>query len=269
MPSVEPVTGVQMPESMTDRKISLILPAYNEAGRIGATVEQALAYFDNRGLRCEIIVPADGDDGSREIVREIGLRRPGVTVIGSEFRRGKGRGIREAVALATGDIIGFADADSKVPIEDYAKIEEALAEGVQAAIGSRGLAESRIERRQSLYRHLGGQAFGIWLRAITGLRLRDTQCGFKFFPAEVARDLFRRQRIDGYMFDAEILYIAHKLGYSIREVPVRWRDDGDSRLNLIAGNIRNFRDVLRVRKMHGHLGKVASAAKSGVEVANR
>ena len=255
---------------MTDRKISLILPAYNEAARIGATVEQALAYFDARGLRCEIIVPADGNDGTREIVREIGRRRAGVTAIGGDVRCGKGRGIREAVALATGGIIGFADADNKVPIEEYGDIERALADGVDVAIGSRGLAGSKVERKQSLHRQLGGQAFGVWLRSVTGLRLRDTQCGFKFFPAGVARDLFSRQKIDGYMFDAEILYIAHKLGYSIREVPVRWSDDGDSRLNMIGGNIRNFKDVLLIRKMHGGLSPAAArAAKSGIEVAHR
>ena len=254
---------------MKDSKISLILPAYNEAGRIRSTVEEALAYFDRRGLRCEIIVPADGNDGTREIVREIGSRREGVTTLGSEYRRGKGRGIREAVAVATGEIIGFADADNKVPIEEYGKIEQALADGADVAIGSRGLADSRFEKRQSFYRQLGGQGFGLWLRSITGLRIRDTQCGFKFFPAPVARDLFDRQKIDGYMFDAEILYIAHKLGYSIKEVPVTWRDDGDSRLDLFSGNVRNFRDVLRVRKMHGHLNVRGRAVKSVIEVANR
>ncbi len=251
------------------RLISLILPAYNEAGRIRSTVEQALAYFDDRRLRCEIVVPADGDDGTREIVRELGLRRPGVTAIGGVQRRGKGRGIREAVALAQGEIIGFADADNKVPIQDYAKIETALADGIDVVVGSRGLADSRIERSQPFYRQLGGQAFGLWLRAVTGLTLRDTQCGFKFFPAAVARDLFTRQQIDGYMFDAEILYIAHKLGYSIREVPVRWRDDGDSRLNLISGNVKNFKDVLRIRSMHLDLNEKGRAENSRVEVASR
>ena len=268
MSTAHAAAKTQMVRSMKNRKITLILPAYNEAGRIKSTVEQALAYFDGRGLPCEIIVAADGNDGSREIVREIGLRRPGVLAIGHEYRGGKGRGIREAVALATGEIVGFADADNKVPITDFRKIEAALAEGVDVAIGSRGLADSQIEQRQSLHRQLGGQAFGIWLRSITGLRLRDTQCGFKFFPADVARDLFSRQRIDGYMFDAEILYIAHKLGYSIREVPVRWCDDGDSRLNLVSGNIRNFRDVLRIRKMHGHLSASSKAVRSGIQVAN-
>jgi len=93
------------------------------------------------------------------------------------------------------------------------------------------------------------------MRAVTGLRVRDTQCGFKFFPAAVARDLFKRQQIDGYMFDVEILYLAKQLGYSIREVPVRWRDDGDSRLDLVSGNLNNLRDVLRIRRLHARLNR--------------
>ena len=259
----------RLAQGMKDCKITLILPAYNEARRIRSTVEQALAYFNGRGIRSEIIVPADGDDGSREIVREMGLRQEGLTAIGSVARGGKGRGIREAVALAKGEIVGFADADNKVPIEDYGKIEAALADGVDVAIGSRALPDSRIEKKQPLHRQLGGQAFGVWMRAITGLPVRDTQCGFKFFPAPVARDLFSHQRIDGYMFDVEILYIARKLGYSIREVPVRWRDDGDSRLDLVSGNLKNFQDVLRIRKMHAQLTERARAGRSRIEVANR
>lgn len=254
---------------MKDCKITLILPAYNEAKRIRSTVQQALAYFDARGLPCEIIVPADGDDGTREIVREMGSHRAGLTAIGSVARGGKGRGIREAVALAQGEIIGFADADNKVPIEDYAKIEPALAAGIDVVIGSRALPDSLIEKKQPLHRQWGGQAFGVWMRAITGLPVRDTQCGFKFFPAPVARDLFSHQRIDGYMFDVEILYIARKLGYSIREVPVRWRDDGDSRLDLVSGNLKNFRDVLRIRKMHSQLTEQVRAERSRIEVAKR
>jgi glycosyltransferase involved in cell wall biosynthesis len=248
--------------------ITLILPAFNEAARIRSTVEQALAYFDSRGMQSEIIVAADGNDGSREIIRDFARERPGVLVIGHPERRGKGRGIREAVAKARGEIVGFADADNKVAIEEYGKVERGLEAGFQVVIGSRAVSGSEIAQAQPLHRRLGGKAFGIIMRGITGLNVRDTQCGFKFFPAPVAHDLFGRQRIDGYMFDAEILYIAHRLGYSIHEVPVRWRDDGDSRLDLVSGNIRNMRDVLRIRRMHGRLS-ARQAVKSRVEVASR
>jgi dolichyl-phosphate beta-glucosyltransferase len=246
--------------------VTLILPAYNEAARIRSTVEQAFQYFDRRGMQAEIIVAADGTDGSREIVREMARMRERLVVFGNEGRCGKGRGIRQAVAMATGAIIGFADADNKVPIEEYDKIERALASGHQVVIGSRAVSGSRVERHQPLHRELGGKAFGVFMRAITGLPVQDTQCGFKFFPSPIARDLFSRQTIDGYMFDVEILFIARRLGYSILEVPVRWRDDGDSRLDIVSGNLTNLRDILMIRRRHANLsGGLDQGYKSTAE----
>jgi dolichyl-phosphate beta-glucosyltransferase len=115
-------------------------------------------------------------------------------------------------------------------------------------IGSRGVADSTIRVAQKWYRRVGSRCFGIGMRAVTGLYgIRDTQCGFKFFRHDVAKRLFALQRIDGYMFDVEILCLARRLGYRIAEVGVAWQDDGDSRLDLVAGNWRNFLDILRIR----------------------
>jgi dolichyl-phosphate beta-glucosyltransferase len=233
--------------------LSLIFPAYDEARRIAGTIGEAIDYFDSRGIRCEIIVSADGTDGTREAARELAARRGrhDLKVIGASERKGKGHGIREAVRLATGDVIGFADADNKTPITEFAKFEPFLRDGHEVVIGSRALRESRIERPQPLYRRLGSKGFGLFMHACVGLDdIVDTQCGFKFFQGEVARDLFRHQRIDGYMFDVEILFIARKRGYRIMQVPVRWLDDGDSRLQLVSGNLRNVRDILSIRRRH-------------------
>jgi len=229
-------------------QISLILPAYNEAGRIANTVGEAVQYFRGRGLSYEIIVAADGDDGTREIVADMARSDRGLRVIGRPGRHGKGLGIREAVALAGGEIIGFADADNKVPITEYDKFLQHLDAGAPIVIGSRALERSLIEKAQPLYRRLGSQGFRIFMQAVTGLRqISDTQCGFKFFQHDVAKHLFRVQKIDGYMYDVEILLIATRLGLPVKEVPIRWRDDNDSRLDLVAGNIRNVRDILRIR----------------------
>ena len=120
-------------------------------------------------------------------------------------------------------------------------------------IGSRALSESSIEQSQPLYRRLGSKGFRLFVHALVGLRdIVDTQCGFKFFKRHVAIDLFGRQIIDGYMFDVEVLYLAHLRGYRIAQVPVRWRDDGDSRLRLVSGNIRNGLDIFRIRFAHCH-----------------
>lgn len=223
--------------------VSLILPAYNEIQRIAQTIREAQAYFERRRLACEIIVAADGDDGTRELAASMGL-----AVVGGVERRGKGRGIRQAVAMARGEVIGFVDADNKTPIDEFDKFEPWLAQGYEVVIGSRALSESRIERAQPLYRQVGSRGFSIFMHTVVGLPgIVDTQCGFKFFQRRVALDLFSRQRIDGYMFDVEILYLAQKAGYRIAQVPIRWRDDGDSRLVLLGGNIRNVIDIFRIR----------------------
>lgn len=228
--------------------VSLILPAYNEVKRIAQTVGQARSHFARRQQSCEIIVAADGDDGTREVVAEMATRDPALRVIGSVERQGKGHGIRQAVALAQGEWIGFVDADDKTPIDEFDKFEALLRQGVDVVIGSRALADSKIERPQPLYRQLGSKGFKFFTHAVVGLPgITDTQCGFKFFQRKIARDLFARQHIDGYMFDVEILYLAQKAGYRIAQVPIRWRDDGDSRYAPLGGTVRNGVDILRIR----------------------
>lgn len=179
-----------------------------------------------------------------------------VQVIGNRQRSGKGRGVREATALASGNIVGYADADNKVPIEEFDRILPWFTAGYDVVIGSRAMKESRIERRQPLYRQLGGKGFGLFMHAVVGLPgITDTQCGFKFFTRAAAREIFGRQRIDAYMFDVEILVIASGLGYRIQQVPIRWRDDGDSRLNLLSGNLRNVIDIFRIRLARSRMDK--------------
>jgi dolichyl-phosphate beta-glucosyltransferase len=228
--------------------LSVIVPAYNEVNSIGHTLDAIQAYLEPQPYRYEIIVPADGDDGTRELVAERAARDARISVIGSAERGGKGRGIRNGVALARGQIIGFVDADYKTPIEELDKLLPWFERGYDVVIGSRGMADSHIEVPQPLYRQLGSRAFGIAMHLIVGLwDLHDTQCGFKFFQGEVARDLFCRQQVDGYMFDVEILHLAERSGYQIKEIGVRWHDDGDSRLDLVAGNWHNMIDILRIR----------------------
>jgi len=230
--------------------ISLILPAYNEARVIPVTIAEAIHYFESRRLRYQIIVAADGTDGTREIVRKVAATYPSLQATGADARRGKGLGIREAVAVATGAIIGYADADNKVPIEDFDKFRPVLASGVEVVIGSRR-GGATIERAQPLYRRVGSIGFHFFMQTVVGLGgIQDTQCGFKFFQHAVAKELFRRQKIDGYMFDVEILAIARRLGYRIEQLPIRWRDDADSRLNLVSGNLRNVRDIFRIGLEH-------------------
>jgi dolichyl-phosphate beta-glucosyltransferase len=236
--------------------VSLILPAYNEAATIASTIRETGNYFRSRGLSHEIIVAADGGDGTRELARETATEGEPVRVIGNQARNGKGRGVREAMALAKGNIAGYADADNKVPIEEFDKFRPWLGQGYDVAIGSRAMRDSQIEKRQPLYRQLGGKGFGLFMHTVVGLQgITDTQCGFKFFTRAAAREIFSRQQIDGYMFDVEILVLARRLGYRIQQVPIRWHDDGDSRLALVSGNLRNVRDIFRIRRLHRGIGE--------------
>ncbi len=237
--------------------ITLILPAYNEARVIPTTVAEAVRYFESHRLRYEIIVAADGADGTRELVRDMARQNPALHAIGHETRRGKGRGIREAVAMATGVIIGYADADNKVPIAEFDKFRPSLESGAEVVIGTRR-GGAVIERAQPLYRRLGSRGFLWFMQTVVGLPgINDTQCGFKFFRHAAAKELFRRQTIDAYMFDVEVLALARRLGYRIEQVPVRWRDDADSRLDLVAGNLRNLRDIFRIGLEHRFGGRLS------------
>jgi dolichyl-phosphate beta-glucosyltransferase len=230
-------------------EITIILPAYNEAATIQQTVNEIAGYFAGRGMRYEIVVAADGDDGTRELAGAMIAMTPSIRVIGEPRRRGKGLAIREAVALAKGEIIGYVDADNKVPIEEFAKLEPFLNDGCDLVTGSRAMPGARIERRQPWYRRIGARGFHVFMQALVGLPgIHDSQCGFKFFRKEAAKRIFARQQIDGYMFDVEILALAQRLGYRIGQTPIRWRDDGDSRLRLVRGNLQNVIDIFKIRR---------------------
>lgn len=227
--------------------LSVVYPAYNEVGSIVKTLELAYAFLDAQGYDYELIVSADGDDGTREAARELAKTRGRLKVLGSPGRHGKGRGVRAGIRAAEGQIIGYVDADNKTPIDEVVKILPWFDKGYDLVIGSRATEESLVEKRQPLYRQVGSRVFAAAMHVMTGLwQIRDTQCGFKFFRAPVAHDLFARQTVDGYMFDVEILVLATKSKYRIREVGVRWKDDGDSRLDLVAGNWRNMRELAKI-----------------------
>lgn len=251
-------------------QVSLILPAYNEVGTIAASIREAQTYFRDRGMSYEIIVAADGDDGTRELASRLALADPAIRVLGGKARRGKGRAIRSSVELADGRIIGFVDADGKTPIRELDQFLPLLEDEYDLVIGSRAIDGSVIERYQPWYRRLGSKGFGIAMHAIVGLsHVPDTQCGFKFFRRKVAKDLFGRQKVDGYMFDVETLFFADRAGYRLAQVGVRWRDDRDSRLQLVRGNLRNGIDLLSIRLRSLWGGQDRAPGDSPVSIENQ
>lgn len=232
----------------TSPDLSLIVPAYREAERIAKTLDAIVSYLERGPNAFEIIVAVDGVDATRDEAERKARVDARIRVTGSPARRGKGRAVREGVALARGRLIGYLDADGKTPVEELAKLLPWLAQGWDAAVGSRAMPESRVEAPRRLHRRLGSAVFGALVRRFLGLReVRDAQCGFKLFRAEVARDLFAHQKVDGYLFDVELLMLARARGYRIREVAIRWRDDGDSRFDPLSGSLRILADLVRIR----------------------
>ncbi len=228
--------------------LSVVLPAYNEAGSIRTTLTAMRTFLQDQGYGYEIIVASDGDDDTPQIVGELARDWPELRLSAQRGRHGKGHGLRRGVAMAGGEVIGFIDADYKTAIDEVAKVLPHLHDGYELVIGSRRQAGSRIEVPQPTYRRIGSRVFAFGMHLVVGLgHIRDTQCGFKFFKRDAALAIFRRTRIDGYMCDVEILWLAQRLGYRIKEVGIRWRDDGVSRSNLVRSNLQSSIDLLRIR----------------------
>jgi dolichyl-phosphate beta-glucosyltransferase len=241
---------------VSDILLTIVMPAYNEGKRIGLALEKTLVYLGRQSFNSQIIVVDDGSrDNTIQVVEDFCARTPAILkgacnlcLLRNETNRGKGYSIRRGVAEATGRFIGFADADYKTPIEEFDKIIPWLQQGWDVVIGSRGLDESRIEVAQPVHRRLGSKAFALVMHWLIGLPdIRDTQCGFKFFKREAALDVFARQQVNGYMFDVESLAIADGLGYRIRQVPIRWHNDADSRYKVVSGTLRNLGELVRIR----------------------
>ncbi len=229
--------------------LSILIPAYNESADIEATLEATQAHLRQGGLQGEVIVVDDGStDDTAQIVTRYAERHPAVRLLRNERNRGKGYSVRRGILEARGEILIFTDADSSTPLSETAKLLDAIRTGgADGAIGSRALPESRIERPQPWFRRAMGWVFRQLVRLLVLPGFRDTQCGFKAFSAAAAREVFRRQTLDGFAFDVEVLFIAWKLGYHIKEVPVRWLDSHDSRVRPVRDSARMFLDLLRIR----------------------
>jgi glycosyltransferase involved in cell wall biosynthesis len=239
------------------RSVSIIIPAYNEEKRLPASLQIVAGYLaSGQWDFSEVVVVNDGSrDGTAAAARQAGAR-----VLENPGNRGKGYSVRHGMLEAKGDWLLFSDADLSTPIEELDKLWQAVdRQGAQAAIGSRALDRSLIGVRQPVFREGMGRFFNLAMRLVTGLPFRDTQCGFKLFEATAAREIFQRQRIDGFGFDVEVLYIALRLGFRVLEVPVRWNDAPGTTVSPWRG-LKAFGDPARVR-WNGITGKYGAAVK--------
>jgi dolichyl-phosphate beta-glucosyltransferase len=227
---------------------SIVLPAYNERERIGGTLDRILAHAAQRGWNAEIIVVNDGSsDHTAEIVCEYAKKHPALRLLENPGNRGKGYSVRNGMLHARGGVLLFSDADLSSPIEEADKLFAAIVQGADVAIGSRWLDRRLQIQRQPLHRQLFGRIFNLALRIVLGLQFKDTQCGFKAFTRRSAQAIFPLQKIERWGFDPELLYLANKFGFTIREVPVAWSHREGTRINPLRDGIRMFSELLKVR----------------------
>ncbi len=208
---------------MKTASCSFVIPAYNEAKRLPRTLHSILRYVTANCWETEIIVVNDGStDETADVVRQFSSQYPVISLIDNAVNRGKGKAIRDGVQRATNDIILFADADDSTPIEDAAKLVEAIDHGIDIAIGSRWVDRNLQLHPQPWYRRLNGRVYNLLLRSILGLDYKDTQNGFKAYSRQAAKTIFPLQRIEGWGFDAEVLFLARKFGFAVQEIPVEY-----------------------------------------------
>ncbi len=233
---------------MAEPLYSIVIPAYNEGARIGNALLEVLRCIHERGWPAEVLVVNDGSsDATAAIVRAFAVLHPEVRLLENQQNRGKGFSVRHGVLSARGEIVMFTDADLSAPMEEAEHLFAALRQGADIAIGSRWLERGRQTLQQPLYRQFFGRCFNAVTRLIMGLPFADTQCGFKAFRRPVAQTVFQLQRIDRWGFDPELLFIALKRGYTVREVPVTWGHDERSRLSYLKDGWKMLQDIAYIR----------------------
>lgn len=231
-----------------DVYLSVVIPCYNEEGRLGGSLLQIRDYLGTRPEPMEVIVVDDGSrDRTSEVAREFAEGEGGVRLVAVRFNRGKGAAVRHGFLEARGSRVLISDADLSTPIEDVERLERALDGGVDIAFGSRALPSSQVVVHQPWWRERMGKTFNLLVRHLTGLDVHDSQCGFKLFDRAAAEPLFRAARIRGFSFDVEILVLARRFGLRWEEVPVRWYNSPESKIHPLVHSAQMFRDLVRIR----------------------
>jgi dolichyl-phosphate beta-glucosyltransferase len=256
-------------------QLTIVVPAYNESGRLGKTLAIILAYLNQHYESSELIVVDDGSSDDTSAVAEKAMANPGgvaARTIRYEPNRGKGFAVRTGLLAAQAQVALFSDADLSTPISETPKLIDAVAAGdCDVAFGSRALDRSLIGVHQSWRREQGGRVFNLLVRIATGLPYWDTQCGFKAFRMNTCRPLIEAAQIDRFGFDVELIYLAHRAGLRLREVPVRWDHVAggalDSSSNYSRDTLRMISEVRRIRGnaargvYNGAIAAAQSAAK--------
>ena len=243
---------------MNDPWLSLVIPAYNEAARLPATLDRISAFLQAKSFSAEIIVVDDGStDATADIMRRFGARCAASRLVQNGRNRGKGFSARHGILEAKGTFVLLTDADLSTPIEDLETLLQALeSRGAVAAIGSRALDRSLVGTHQPWYRESAGRFFNLLVRLLSGLPFHDTQCGFKLFRREETRRAFELQSVPGFGFDPELLFLIRHLGGKVVEIPVHWNNSPATKVRFLRDSSRMLLDliVLRWRVWRGQYG---------------
>lgn len=235
--------------------LALVIPAYNEAARLPRALDMLASYADASELSLQVVVADDGSsDGTPALAQRWSntSRNPHVDVDVVTIRhRGKGAAVRAGMRHLDAPVVGYCDADLSAGPDAIAKLRALVLGGADMVMGSRGLPTSVLEVRQPFYRERAGKIFNLMLRKLAAVPYRDTQCGLKLFRHDVAREIFRHQRLDGFAFDAEVVVLALRLGFTVHEVPIRWAHSGQSKVSMVTDPLRMARDIVRVVRRLG------------------
>ncbi|QQS42378.1 MAG: glycosyltransferase family 2 protein [Acidobacteriota bacterium] len=241
-----------------ERTLSIVIPAYNEQDRLGASLEKIADYLSGSYPEAELIVVDDGSsDKTAEVARSVVEGRPqlDVRVIRYEENRGKGFAVRTGFEAAKGAVALFSDADLSTPISELRKLVDPIFEDkYDVTFGSRALDRSLIGVHQPWRREQGGKVFNLLVRTLTGLPFWDTQCGFKAFRMDRFRPLLEKMKIDRFGFDVEFLYAAYHNDLRLKEIPVRWDHCEGTKVSIFRDSVRMFREVGEIRK-RGRAGR--------------
>lgn len=227
--------------------VSIIIPAHNEETRLPHTLEQVLAFLKEQDYTSEVLVVENGSsDRTFEIADEYARQHSNLCVL-RETERGKGLAVRRGMLEARGEYRFMCDADLSMSIDQINHFIPPAFENVDIAIGSREAAGA-VRYDEPFYRHLGGRAINLAIRLLILPGLQDTQCGFKCFRAAAAEQVFRRQTLPGWSFDIELLYIAQRLNMKVREIPIHWRFNAETKLSAVQDALRMVRDIFIIHR---------------------
>jgi glycosyltransferase involved in cell wall biosynthesis len=228
--------------------LTIVIPAYNEECRLDSTLDKLAAFIKGEDWNAEIIVVDDGStDGTARLVTRYMQQLPYLRLLQNHINRGKGFSLRRGVEAALGEVLVLCDADLSVPIQESRKLLAAIRDGADIAIGSRGAIAGGERVAAPWYRRVCSAGFQMLVRSVLGLRFEDTQCGFKVLKRRAARLIFSRQRIERWGFDPEVLMLADRFCFVVKEVGVEAVHDDRSRLNIMSASFQMLCEVLKVR----------------------